>query len=231
MQQLKNCQNTLIINKLQWSDRSILNEGGFQWGFLTMSIRVDQSYIHWNYFIALESDLAQVSRYIEFNTKNFRTYSIELAHLLLATSSEVDVIAKGICKYLDPATRAENIFDYRTIIKQNLPEFAKETTYIPRFDLTLRPWSNWIRNKSPLWWQSYNNVKHERSEHFQDANLKNVLNSMGGLLIAVFYFYKLQFINEGEHIQSNRDVTRKLGSGLDFLKLRDDYYYGYLLLE
>ena len=64
-----------------------------------MGIKAGASLIHWNYFLALESDLAQVSRYIEFDSNNYRTYSIELSHLLLASSSEVDVIAKGICGF------------------------------------------------------------------------------------------------------------------------------------
>jgi hypothetical protein len=189
-----------------------------------MGIQVSQSFIHWNYFIALENDLAQVSRYIEFDRNNFRTYSIELAHLLLASASEVDVVAKGICSFLEPATRADNINNYQDIIRQNIPEFTKETVYVPRFTLTLNPWSGWKTDKSPLWWRSYNKVKHERSEHFPEANLKNVLNSMGGLLITVFYFYKLKFKSEGFPIYNNKDVNQALGSGIGFMKLRDDYY-------
>ena len=193
-----------------------------------MGIRASQSFIHWNYFVALENNLAQVSRYIEFDKKNFKTYSIELAHLLLASASEVDVIAKGICSFLEPMARAENINNYQAIIRRNLPEFVKEIVYVPRFNLTLKPWSNWNANTNPLWWRSYNKVKHERNEHFPEANLKNVLNSMGGLLITVFYFYKLKFQLEGV-VHNNKDVNDKLGqvlgSSLNFMKLRDDYYH------
>src|SRR5947207_537638 len=108
-----------------------------------MGIQVAKSLIHWNYFLALESDLEQISRYIEFDENNFRTYSIELAHLLLAASSEVDVIAKGICEFLEPTSPAENINQYQGIIRRKLPEFSKELVYVPRFSLTLKPWSNW----------------------------------------------------------------------------------------
>lgn len=196
-----------------------------------MGIQVTKSLIHWNYFLALDSDIEQVSRYIEFDKKNFKTYSIELAHLLLASSSEVDVIAKGICGFLEPQSPAENINHYQEIICRNLPEYVRESVYVPRFNLTLKPWSNWKAGKNPLWWRSYNKVKHERSEHFPEANLKNVLNSIGGLLITTFYFYKLQFVAENRPIQDNRDVNQILGSGLGFMKLRDDYYHSHLLLE
>jgi hypothetical protein len=58
--------------------------------------------LHWNYFLALERDLEVVSRYVEFTDDNNETYSIELAHLLFAAASEADVIAKLLCKQLDP---------------------------------------------------------------------------------------------------------------------------------
>ena len=51
---------------------------------------------HWNYFLAIEKDLEHLSRYIEFSDANLGTYSIELTHLLLSASSEVDVVMMNI---------------------------------------------------------------------------------------------------------------------------------------
>jgi hypothetical protein len=82
---------------------------------------------HWNYFLALESDLEGVSRYIEFCKDNANTYSIELAHLLLSSASEIDTIAKCVCSILDPEAKPKNIDDYRKIIRtaeENEPGFA-----------------------------------------------------------------------------------------------------------
>lgn len=197
-----------------------------------MGIEVKESPLHWNYFLALESDLAQVSRYIEFDEKNFRTYSIELAHLLLASSSEVDVIAKGICGFLEPDSPADNINHYREIINRNLPSFIKEKVFVPRFSLTLKPWSNWnlVKNpQNPLWWRSYNKVKHERNEYFAEANLKNVLNSIGGLLITVFYFYKLKFSIDNPNFR-DRDINRLLVPESEFVRMNESYYYSHLIV-
>ena len=193
-----------------------------------MGIKVRESLIHWNYFLALESDLEDVSRYIEFSSKNFKTYSIELAHLLLASASEVDVVVKEICKILAPNQPATNINQYREIIVQHLPEFPREHVYIPRFGISLRPWDMWRRRKNPknpLWWKSYNNVKHRRDTHFEDANLQHVLNSMGGLLISIFYFYKMKFSQNHPQLLHNREVTQKLKPDTKLLRLSDDYYY------
>lgn len=62
-----------------------------------MAIEASAAKLHWNYFLALEQDMDVVARYIEFTHANLNVYSIELAHLLFAASSEVDVIAKLLC--------------------------------------------------------------------------------------------------------------------------------------
>jgi hypothetical protein len=195
-----------------------------------MTIETKDSFLHWNYFLALESDLQQAARYIEFSEANFETYSIELAHLLLASASEVDVVAKGICALLEPDSHAGGITQYRRIITRSIPGFQAEEVTVPRFGLTLHPWSNWSEDRNPLWWRSYNQVKHHRNDHFRDATLKNALNSAAALLVAVFYFYKLKFASEGE-AKDPRDVTQKLTPESQLLRLQDCYYYGYLLIE
>ncbi len=187
-------------------------------------IQVRESLLHWNYFLALESDLEGVSRYIEFSEKNFETYSIELAHLLLAASSEVDVIAKEICNLLEPDENANNINNYREIILPHYSNIFNEEVHVPRYGLSFKPWVNWAEGKNPIWWQSYNKVKHQRNEHFADANLKNVLNSMGGLLITVFYFYKLKFSIDKPTPLREREVMGKLEPASNFLRLNKNYY-------
>ncbi|GEM_PF-733291 len=42
---------------------------------------------HWNYYLAIESDLENLTRYIEFHPDNFATYSIENAKLLMTATS------------------------------------------------------------------------------------------------------------------------------------------------
>jgi len=126
--------------------------------------------LHWNYFLALESDLRNVSRFIEFTEKNFGAYSIELAHLLLASASEVDVVCKAICKILTPEADAQSIDNYREIITNRFPDFLQEKVYISRYGRSFTPWERWANNQNPLWWKGYNDVKHHRNEYFEDAN-------------------------------------------------------------
>jgi len=54
-------------------------------------INVTQSSLHWKLFSwPLKAIWTKTSRYVEFCGANFSTFSIELAHLLLAAASEVD---------------------------------------------------------------------------------------------------------------------------------------------
>ncbi len=150
-----------------------------------------ESPIHWRYFLAIEEDLLRVARYIEFTEDNFSTYSIELASLLLNSGSEIDVVAKQICRKLKKDSKANNIGYYGNQIGAALPNVERFKLSLPKYGLALRPWQNWSSKprKSPYWWKSYNNVKHQRHTHYKEANLKNALNALGGLYVMVLYLY------------------------------------------
>lgn len=157
-------------------------------------ITANTTLTHWNYFLALESDVGNLSRYIEFVEDNYSTYSIEIAHLLLATASEIDVVLSQLCSRIK-SNKIEGINNYREIIQGYIPEFSQVTVNISRFGLELKPWENWLGNGNPIWWQAYNRVKHKRNNHFSDANLKNVLNAVSGLFISLIFYYRGQVPN------------------------------------
>lgn len=144
---------------------------------------------HWNYFLALEDDLVRMSRYLEPTTHNFDSYSLELARILFAASSEVDVVAKLLCKRLNRESRAGSIGQYRGELLVAYPQIVEAAVTIPRFGLTLTPWDPWSTETSPLWWQAYNKVKHQRDTHFAQASLKHALNSVAGLFVLLLLFY------------------------------------------
>lgn len=155
-------------------------------------ISENASFRHWNYFLALESDLAQLSRFVEFTHENYATYSIEMVRLLLATASEVDVVLRQHCARVAGSERADDMERYRRVCCVHEPKMAALPISVPRFGLELTPWINWQKDRSPEWWADHNKVKHERGAHFSRANLKNVLNAMGGLFVALIFYYRGQ---------------------------------------
>jgi hypothetical protein len=182
--------------------------------------------LHWNYLIALEHDLETVSRYVEFAKPNYDVYSIELAHLLFAAASEVDVIAKLLCEILDPSAPRENITHYRNVLVAALPDLTTDKIFVPRYGLTLVPWDNWTNanNANPLWWRSYNRVKHERDTHFAEATLKNALNAMAALLLLNYHYYAYSLCSTLGHRIPPKETTRELQPQSTLLRLPDDYY-------
>lgn len=190
-----------------------------------MTIKVSETKIHWNYFLALERDLEVVSRYVEFSDKNFSSYSIELAHLLFAAASEVDVLAKLLCNSFDPRSRGSNIDQYREGLIPKIPSLPDVEVSIPRYGLKFCPWDNWRDGKNPDWWRSYNNVKHERNSYFHEATLKNTLNAMGALLIMNAHHYA-QVLQPGENNTHNfKMVMLHLDPESSLIKLPAIYYH------
>lgn len=144
---------------------------------------------HWNYFLSIEDDVVQMSRYLEPTEHNFDAYSVELARILFAAASEVDVVSKRLCVKVNQESEASNITGYKKEILNACPDIVAAVVEIPRYGLTLTPWDPWKGKDNPLWWKAYNNVKHHRDTHFEEASLKNALNAVAGLFVLLLYFY------------------------------------------
>jgi len=193
-------------------------------------IAATPSKLHWNYFLALEHDLDQLSRYVEFAEPNYGVYSIELAHLLFAASSEVDVVAKQLCQLSNPNEHPDNINEYRARILPLLPELPDSEVFVPRYGLSFKPWSNWAEDINPLWWKSYNNVKHQRNVYFNEATLKNALNSLGALLLLTIHYYSRELADQPGQILSLKDTTGELLPHSSLLRLAPRFYYDNLVV-
>lgn len=156
-----------------------------------MAIESIPTDIHWNYFLSLESDLLSLSRFIEFDEKNYECFSIENVRILMAAAAEVDVVCKQICQRIDLTSKANNINKYRDVILQVYQAIPQHKITIPRFGLKLTPWENWQSNDGvPFWWTAYNKVKHHRHTSYDHANLKNTINAVAGLFVMCLYLYE-----------------------------------------
>lgn len=145
---------------------------------------------HLGYFLCIEDDLLELSRWIEFCTANNNVYSLELARLLMTVAAESDVVAKALCKRIKPNSRASGINSYQSELVVAYPMLPQATVEMPRFGLSFTPWENWsVQCNSPDWWRGYNHVKHDRAQRFTEASLKNVLNATAALLLLIVMLY------------------------------------------
>lgn len=189
-----------------------------------MGIEYRASNIHWNYYLAIENDFEKISRYIEFSEANNSTFSIELARIIMSSTQEIDGIMKKFCNLLDPSKNPDKIPGYKEIILDKKPEFITETVEIPRFGMTSMPWVNWTGQENPDWWRANNKIKHDRTDNFEKANLKNAFNSVGALLITTLYYYKAKIESEGNDI-SWPDLTSIIKPKSSLYILNKEYYH------
>lgn len=180
--------------------------------------------IYWKYYKSIEKDFLNTIRFVELdlgsnglydssllpsNKGNSEVYSTEYVRLYLATCSEIDVICKAICKILGD-TQSKNMPGYTSTIFGDIlfnDITNREVRILPANGLIIKPFSNWKSGSSynaPDWWPLYNFVKHNRINNYKDANLKNVINALGGLYI--FEMYLIRKITKNIVNPNNPDV-------------------------
>jgi len=166
----------------------------------------------WKYYLKLEDDFLQTEKYLSIHNDNKNAFSIAYLQLYLSIGSEVDVIAKALCKELDTSFDGDKIQHYCKIITSSLPEFKEESVsvFFRDFD-TLTPWKPWAYTEStnkngntfikssetPMWWKFYNKIKHDRmginkkynKKNYQFANQENLINALAGLYLFEMYYY------------------------------------------
>jgi hypothetical protein len=163
---------------------------------------------HWQFFESLDDELYSLSRIIEFAEENFSTFSVHLARLYLSVGSEIDVVAKLLCARVAPTQKPERINDYRSLITTEFPHFTQLRIEMPAHAIDFQPWSLWDSGANPPWWKSYNEVKHERSKYFRDANLGNMLASTAGLLVLLIYLYQPELYDKSQRLQPDFKLMR-----------------------
>lgn len=154
-----------------------------------MTIHRAGSLGHWNYFLALEDDLERLSRYVDLSG-NDDTYSMEIARLLLSACAEIDVVLKQLSQRYVNGSTASKIPSYFSDVIPHCPKFITFQVQIPRYGVHFQPWLNWTSAQSPAWWSDHNKVKHQRDQNFPSASLRNCLNALGGLFVAVLHLYE-----------------------------------------
>lgn len=158
----------------------------------------------WEYYLHVEADLAGCSRYVELVAPNFSTYSNEFARIIVVACAEIDAVLGELCELITPAEKADTINKYFPIILKRFPAFTDSMVDVRRHRLSFEPWQDWKSNKSPEWWgNGYNRIKHDRTNHFERANLQNALQAVGALFLAILYYHQ-HVSGKPIHVDFNR---------------------------
>ena len=148
----------------------------------------------WEEYKSLEEDFMKYLRFVPLTDEHDEVWSLYLGDLLIRTGSILDSFFRRaiFSPELDTAT---NIKKYRTLDDLRINMGTYREVFDPFYGLSsknihelrtfksLTPFFSWSSNKSPDWWEAYNNVKHDRFENKKEATLKSTLNALGGVFL------------------------------------------------
>lgn len=171
------------------------NSGYSQWAYI-----VDRSYSecpeHYvRAFLLIQSDLQRLFEFVEPSDRNFDTYSYRIHELFMRTCIEIEANFKAILKENiynpkdrngDPVPEKRwNIHNYRKV--NTTHHLSAYKVHVPIWDGTqsvFHPYAQWVATTGVVpWYQAYNKSKHDRRIEFREANFRNLLNSVTGLLV------------------------------------------------
>ena len=141
----------------------------------------------WNYFLSLEQDLSNTSRFVEPQGQE-NVYSFEFAKILILACTEVESAFKALCKSIDGLEYGV-ISKYKEIIMKKYPKIINAEVTVSRLEKTFKPFSEW--GCGPLsWWDAYGTIKHSRGSNFQNATYLNAVLALAALYVLILYLAK-----------------------------------------
>jgi len=164
--------------------------------------------LFWPIYQKIENEFKDLSYFISIDNNQLDVYSIKIADLILRTVSESECIAKELCKKnniefknSDGAISDKVIFqeyieklDSVYNMKKKLVSFEFNNSSHDTFTEKLMPFNMQSdesddKSESALsWYESYNNIRHDRIAHLPEANLKNLIYAMSALFLLNIYY-------------------------------------------
>jgi hypothetical protein len=136
---------------------------------------------------ALATGFRETIPFVEPCAANRSTFSARYAELLRGAGA-------AFSSFMSSISRAErpDIRDFRTALLNQDPRLPQRSVRLgSRWKpeaANLWPFAEMTAEKSPAWWNPYNNLKHHEVDSHADANLENVLNAVGGIELVVYAF-------------------------------------------
>lgn len=94
-----------------------------------------------SYYQTLEADFVATERYLTIDEDNFSAFSNEYIKLIQAICSEVDVVAKYLCKCIDSDFSGSTFPEYCKCILDSNPLFVRANVRIQKMNsIFLAPW-------------------------------------------------------------------------------------------
>lgn len=180
--------------------------------------------LFWPVYKNLENEMIGMTSFIQFDDSQIKTYSPKFVDLLLRISIEIEAIAKHLY-FLNGGTpvadESELYFD--TVCLKFLEDkwklSQKEITitglgfyFVNLENQTYKPLLKAFKRGSSgsNWKKAYQAVKHNRSQNYKFANMKNCLHALGALFILNLYLRNDEIYYGSE--QNHKEIDLNFGS-------------------
>jgi len=137
----------------------------------------------------IQKDLQELFEYIEPSDTNLNTYSHRIHQLLVRTCIEIEANFKAILK--------ENIYSKKDYLNRTDYKLINTTHHLSGYSVKFPYWNGTKNYFVPfegwgkfgdgklIWYDAYNNTKHDRGDNFTEANFENLLNAVTALQIVI----------------------------------------------
>lgn len=183
--------------------------------------------ISWNWYNEIENRFNEYCEYVPITRRHFKVWSLKLASLTIETCSILDSFFKSGISHLirqNPVFQSTEYQEERKSVSQDKPniwvwkrfyntyyELSKKGIQVIPLRKTIYPFKEWEITRNPSWWETYNDIKHDRFKNLEKATLKSTLCALGGLFIALIihipnkiFLYENDIIKlTGLHTQHN----------------------------
>lgn len=152
----------------------------------------------YSYYL-LEDQLKEIVQFVEPEKENFLTYSHKIRSSLILACTEFEANCKSMMKEKNFELKDPKIDDYLDFLDKNYCirqyvvrcHFMEGKEFAPFKELDEKK----QKNKSVVWYQAYNKVKHDRVNSFEQANLNNMLNAITAVFITLYSRFDLDALN------------------------------------
>ncbi|MGQ0611853.1 MAG: hypothetical protein ACT4N9_12200 [Paracoccaceae bacterium] len=133
----------------------------------------------------IQRDFADILEYVEADDQNANTFGYRIHELLMRTFVEVEANFKAILREnLFTCTRRWTMDDYSRV--ENSHRLSGYQVLLPTWRGSVgefRPFGAWSESKPLPWYDAYNASKHDRHESLINANLRMLVQAIGGLVV------------------------------------------------
>ncbi|MFN7835396.1 MAG: hypothetical protein ACK5NY_06375 [Burkholderiaceae bacterium] len=189
------------------------NSGYSDWAYIVDPEYAQQPEHYTRALSIIQSDLIKLFEFIEPSDINFNTYSYRTHELFMRTCIEIEANFKAILKenIFNPSDhkgnpkseKLWNLTDYKKINKtHHLSSYKVIFPIWGGSDSTFTPFKEWENGNSLSWYQAYNKSKHDRHGNFKQANFKNLLTAVSGLVVILSSQFRTEDFSPGETLMS-----------------------------